>query len=626
MGKARIASGMLASCLLLWGAAPALAQPTVAQMLSFKPRQPGVQISTPTPDEQAGCKVELERGAQPGSSGWVLLDSQKRKVRRFFDSNADKKIDLWSYYKDGSEVYREIDTNLNERADQYRWLNAGGMKWGVDADEDGKLDSWKWIATDEVAQEVFHAVATRDFARLRMLLITETEVRALKLPAARTDKLLKQLAAAEGRFNETIKKLPNLTDKAIFIRLESGAPHCIPKEASGAEQDYLKQPSRVVLFETPDKKHEWLHTGAMIKVGSAWRLIEGPGLDTGPTEMAPQNADPVLAQLMEKLSTLDKTPPPPAQTPGHRPELVKYYQARVALIEQIADKTKDGTQKEVWIKQLADNLSTWAQSSDKKDQAALQKVSQLREQHARAAAGSSLTGYIAYRELWAKFGRALVEDIDELPRVQRAWMEELAKFVQQYPKADDAPDALHHLAMGSEFGGKEDEAKRYYEQIATNFPNHALAAKARGSVRRLDLTGKALELSGPTLTGQTFDLTRLRGKVVVVYYWASYCRDCQPDVATLRKLQSTYSAKGLEIVTVNLDETAQAATGFLQTNPLTATHLFQAADNASGLSSPLATQYGIMGLPTVFLVGKDGNVISRTLQVNSLEDAVKKAL
>src|SRR5438067_7021966 len=146
MAKARMASGLLAGCLLLWGgAAQALAQPSVAQMLQYKPRQQGVVYSTPSPEEQASCKVTLEQGGRPGSNGWVLLDAQSRKLRRFFDSNGDKKIDVWSYYKDGAEVYREIDTNMDDVPDQYRWLNSGGMKWGVDVNADGKIDAWRMI-------------------------------------------------------------------------------------------------------------------------------------------------------------------------------------------------------------------------------------------------------------------------------------------------------------------------------------------------------------------------------------------------------------------------------------------------------------------------------------------------
>ncbi len=99
------------------------------------------------------------------------------------------------------------------------------------------------------------------------------------------------------------------------------------------------------------------------------------------------------------------------------------------------------------------------------------------------------------------------------------------------------------------------------------------------------------------------------------------------EFARLNQLKSTHGGKGLELVLVNLDDRAEDAQGFLQKNPINAVHLFQApAAGNAGLQSPFALQYGIMGLPNVFLVGRDGKVISRTLQVNDLEEAVRKAL
>src|SRR5207248_2207064 len=152
---------------------------------------------------------------------------QGRKLRRFFGNNG-KGVEIWSYYKDGAEVYREVDTNQDGVPDQYRWLNAGGMKWGVDVNADGKIDGWRMISAEEVAQEVFLATATNDFNRLHILFITEAELRALKLPAAKVEKIQKQLAAASKKFEETVKKLPALTKDANFVRVESAVPQCAP--------------------------------------------------------------------------------------------------------------------------------------------------------------------------------------------------------------------------------------------------------------------------------------------------------------------------------------------------------------------------------------------------------------
>src|SRR5262245_9159416 len=176
MAKARMGAKLAAGCLVFFGGlAPAMAAPTVAQMLNFKPRHEGVAYSKPTEQEQQSCKVELVTGARQGSSGWVLRDPNGKPLRRFFDSNGDKHIDVISYYQDGVEVYREIDSNFNEHFDQYRWLNSNGMKWGIDQNEDGKIDAWKIISADEVSQEILQALIHKDFERLQALFLTEAE-------------------------------------------------------------------------------------------------------------------------------------------------------------------------------------------------------------------------------------------------------------------------------------------------------------------------------------------------------------------------------------------------------------------------------------------------------------------
>lgn len=627
MAKARVVTGLMGS-LLLWAAAvPAWAAPTVAQILQFKPRQPDVVYTTPTLDEQKNCEVKLISGARPGSSGWVLFDAKKQSLRRFFDSNGDKKIDIWSYFKEGVEVYREIDTNGDDRPDQFRWLNGGGMKWGVDTNADGKIDVWKQIAAEEVAEEVFHAVASQNFNRLQALFISEAELQALRLPDAQADRIRALLKQASARFQKIVEKLPSLT-QAKYLRVESAAPNCLPADALKLDQDLLTYPSRAILYETADKKHDWLQTGEMMQVGLAWRLLDVPS-DHDPLVAknigdSPPPNDPELQKMLQVLSKLDVEAPPAPPGPGNHPDYARYNMQRVELVERIVAKVK-AEDRETWIKQIFDNLNNAVTSGDK---TAMTRLVSFKDQVVKGMPGSNLAGYATFRWLWATYSPQMAEKSGkEVQKIQEEWLGKLAEFAQAFPKADDTADALRHLAMGSEFGGKEDEAKKWYTQLASNFADHPYAEQARGAVRRLDVVGKEYELKGPQLqTGAPFDIAQLRGKVVAVFYWASYCSTCVGDFARLKQLQNQYGAKGFELVCVNLDDKAEEATRYLQTTPVQAVHLFQAAKEGGGLSSPLATHYGIMGLPNLFLIGKDGKVISRTIQINDLEEAVKKAL
>src|SRR4051812_26706977 len=178
----------------------ASAAPTVAQVLAFAPRQPGIEMNTPSADQVAGCKVSLVKGKK--GSGWMLSDAAGTPLRRFYDSNDDNKIDTWSYYKDGVEVYREVDSNFNGKPDQYRWFNAAGSRWGVDSNEDGHIDSWKSISREEAGQEVLQAVGAGDYARLQALLMTEAEIKMLELSDEEAQKVRDSVKAAQAKFDE----------------------------------------------------------------------------------------------------------------------------------------------------------------------------------------------------------------------------------------------------------------------------------------------------------------------------------------------------------------------------------------------------------------------------------------
>src|SRR5262249_56152560 len=83
---------------------------------------------------------------------------------------------------------------------------------------------------------------------------------------------------------------------------------------------------------------------------------------------------------------------------------------------------------------------------------------------------------------------------------------------------------------------------------------------------------------------------------------------------SLRAFSVDVLPPALDIHTLSLH--AALPISFLKTSSAPGTHLFQ----PGGLESPLATSFGVLGLPNLFLVGKDGKVISRTIQVNGLED------
>ena len=624
-------AGLCSGTLFLFGTAlPAFAvPPTAAAILSFKPKQEGIAFSTPSPEEEASCKVELTKGIKKGS-GWTLKDGQGNLVRKFFDSNEDNRIDVWSYYKDGVEVYREIDTNFNGKADLYRWLNAGGTKIGIDENEDIKIDSWQIISPEEVSQEILKAVATKDFSRLKPLLLTEADLKTLDLQGEAARKVREQVIASAAKFQATLTKLPTLDDKTTWLHVEMGIPQCLPADQTGSKGDIFRFAKGTILYEAAGKT-DWLQTGEMFLVNGAWKLADAPipgavseeeGSIRPGTNKIDLEKDPELKKLVDELAAIDAAVESNS-TGGASATLAKHHLRRADHLEKILAKVKP-EDRDPWIRQLADSLSSAAQNSVAGDMVASKRLASLEEQLAKGLPGSNLAGYVSFRGLQADYAARISKPGEDFNKIQNDWMAKLAAFVQAYPKADDAPDALLQLGMVSEFLGKDVEAKNWYTQIAKNFVGKPQAAKATGSIRRMESEGQPFTLTGASLANpsQTFDITSIKDKMVVVYYWASWNGQTLGDFAKLKLIMETYGPKGLDLVCVNLDTTSEEAATFLKRSPFAAQHLYQ----PGGLEGKLATDYGIQVLPQVFLVGKDGKVVGKNLQISTVEEEIKKSL
>ncbi len=618
MKKTPMLMGLVVACLLAGVSQLPAQEATVATMLQIRPKFDDVAISTPSADELKDCKVEDVKDEAGKKIGYVLLDGRKQILRRYVMTKGAAGLNVWSFYKDSVEVFRM--TASNGKVDQYRWLGTGGMKWGVSTALDGKIDTWPMISADEVAQEAFLALATGDFARLKPLYITPAEMKALGLPDAAAAKMLQAQQAAPAKFQQALAKQPALA-QATFLRVESAAPGCWVAESQGTPRDLIKYASRSILFETAAKQHDWFTTGEIIQVGQAWRLVDLSAETDEPT--APNN--PKLNKLLADLSDLEKKiTDAPNLNPGQaNPALAGLYELRAALCLQIIPEA-EAKEKETWYKQLFDSLSGAVLAGSENSR---KQLDAYQKHFAEKMPGTNLAAYATYRQLWAFYSPKLVTGD---AKAQEAYNEQLVKFVKDFPRADDTADALHQLGMSCEFANvkdKEEEAARWYGAIHTNFPEHHLAEWAKGAERRLRLTGNPLVLSGTLLTGNDkFDINQLKGKIVVVHYWASNSSTAADDFARLKRVLSTQ--KDVELVCVNLDDKTDKAVTFLQQNgiALQAYHIAQAARDPNGMRGALANYYGINVLPTVFLVGRDGRVVNARLQVADLDEALKKAV
>jgi thiol-disulfide isomerase/thioredoxin len=594
-----------------------------ASALARKPIQPNVKVSTP---DAATCKVEAvnfpkgQNGIAP--TGYLVRDGQGRPVRQFIDTTGKNSPNIVSFFFDGVESYREIDTNGTGRPDTFRYLGANGGRMGRDASESGTIDSWEagyGLTAEETSQELYTALITRDAKRFSSLLATDAEITAIGLPAQEVAKLKSRRDGAAKRFAEAVAKL-NLPQGAKWVHFEGGVPHTVPADAFNGQADSVrhKQPQMLIDHSTGNKV-DLVNCGEMILVGAGrvWKLIDGPG---DLADSADATAGAVPASIRPLVDELSKVPTPADSLPA---SAIKYHMARATILEQIVAKVT-GVEQEPWLKQLIDAYTGAAeQGSDP----ATKRLLEWKDTIRKAAPKAPIDAYVAFRALTVEYAGKIRSNPkpDDFTKVQTWWKESLDGYLKEYPTAEDAPDAMMRLAMAHEFAGKDGEtaAIAVCEKLATNFPTHPFASKATGIVTRLKSEGQAISIKGTLLNdGSAFDSAKLSGTPIVVHYWASWGGARLADEAKiLADLEKKYAGK-VAIVTVNLDEKSDTATAAIKQVSMPGYHVFQ----PGGIdANPLAVSYGILGTHT-FLVGKDGKVVNKNAQLPTVGEEIEKLL
>ena len=208
------------------------AKPSVEAALQLAPIQKSVQVEQPTAQQRAQCTILAETRLKV--VGWYVRHSEGRLLRRFLDVNGDNKVDQWCYYQNGIEVYRDIDADFNGTADQSRWLGTAGTRWGIDRNEDGKIDHWKQISAEELSMELLQAIRERDGGRFQALLLTSTELGQLQLGAGKTAELKKSVAAAQAGFIRWAQQQKAVSQATEWIHFSGGAPGLVPAGTEGS--------------------------------------------------------------------------------------------------------------------------------------------------------------------------------------------------------------------------------------------------------------------------------------------------------------------------------------------------------------------------------------------------------
>lgn len=156
----------------------------------------------------------------------------------------------------------------------------------------------------------------------------------------------------------------------------------------------------------------------------------------------------------------------------------------------------------------------------------------------------------------------------------------------------------------------------------TSFLLAAIAISlAAGSCPAQEIGSTPPDFKAKDITGQTVSLSGLKGKVVLLDFWATWCPPCRAEVPKLLEIHKSFQDKKFVLLSVSLDRDLAAARTFVADKKMEWVHVIDAAAGPE-----LANQYGIEYIPATFVIDRQGKLAASGLRGAALKEKIAALL
>jgi thiol-disulfide isomerase/thioredoxin len=220
-------------------------------------------------------------------------------------------------------------------------------------------------------------------------------------------------------------------------------------------------------------------------------------------------------------------------------------------------------------------------------------------------------------QIIATMGRAQAGAFGEAVASFKALMEGLGGSEQ----VEFAANFADNLAGAATSAGEVDAAREVYTTVLKKFggENASLRQKVADDLARLDRVGRtAPTVSVTDLDGKAFRLDDLKGKYVLIDFWATWCAPCLAELPRVQAAEAKFRDKGFRVVSVSLDETKGAVADFVRVRKLPWTQIHNAT-----CAGDLVKDFGVGSIPATFLVDPEGKIVRLDLRGAALDKALE---
>ncbi len=223
----------------------------------------------------------------------------------------------------------------------------------------------------------------------------------------------------------------------------------------------------------------------------------------------------------------------------------------------------------------------------------------------------------AAKELIAKIRPMMAKDRDGAMAAYLKGARELAK---RFP-SEVGPRAmmLEAASMSSDEKLKKKVITELAELKDKKFAR--ITDRAKAELKKMNAIGNPVAIKFTAVDGRKVDLSKMKGKVVLIDFWATWCGPCVAEIPNVKKTYAKLHKKGFEIVGISLDSKEDKLTEFVAEKGMSWPQHF----DGKGWSNTIAKEFGIRSIPAMWLIDTNGNLVDMNARHN-LEEKVEKLL
>jgi thiol-disulfide isomerase/thioredoxin len=348
----------------------------------------------------------------------------------------------------------------------------------------------------------------------------------------------------------------------------------------------------------------WLLVGLLF-FSPLTRAVDASAKDTAA-------ADAAWADIIKN----SKPPAPPAEWNTKRPtpeEMAAFKQKSGDAAEQLADR----------IKKFYETYPEHPKASEarKKENVFRQQAASLRavkeEKPSNTAAAEDKIDPAFKEKFLDAQSRIRAARKDGPPAVLAELEKSGRDLSKEFPKQSEPWEMLMMVAQNSE--GTKSIA--LYKDISENAPDDRVKKEAAAQLKSLDRINKPVALAYKAVDDRDVDISKLKGKVVLIDFWATWCGPCVAELPNVKKAYEELHDEGFEIVGVSFDEDCDTLKKFVAKNQMA----WPQFCDGGGWNNSVNKEFGIRAIPAMYLVDKKGVLRDMNARDN-LADKVRALL